>query len=112
MVISTHLSTCPNSNCLHQFEWQMGEGAIGGGRLVKHDHGEVQEISIGCTEAGLELIQKYINLQKDTGKKPAWIYFQVLRSPIAPKLSLGDWRYRGQMSNGAETYAKAVPLAG
>jgi hypothetical protein len=103
MVISTHVSICPD--CLCEFEWQMGEGVGQGGRVVKDDHGEVVEVSVDVTQEGINLIRELTAKQVATGKKKGWIYYQAMRSPLATKLSLGDWRYLAKVLGYKEGWA-------
>ncbi len=103
-LFTTHVSTCPN--CRTVFEWTQGEGGgIPGARVAKQDFGDVKEIVINTTPEGIELIRNLVSTQEATGKKKGWIYFQIMRSPTAPQLSLGDWRYLAKILGYKEAWA-------
>lgn len=91
-VITRHISICPN--CRTEVLWEQGQGGEGNsGRIAKQEFGDILEVDVNTTEAGLSLFRELIQTQEATGKKKGWIYYQALRRIESRDFSLGDWRF-------------------
>jgi hypothetical protein len=90
-------STCPND--LVEFEWEMGEGAPMGARVVSKESGEIQELVIEVNPQHVAIVNDLLKTQQATNRKPGWVYYRLIEHPQAKAFSLGDWRYIAQKLN-------------
>ncbi|MDF5726615.1 MAG: DEAD/DEAH box helicase [Rhizonema sp. PD38] len=88
---TVHNAICPN--CRHSFEYEQGVGGAGGFRVATKGYGDVLEVSLDCTQVGLNTFTQLIAEQEASGKAKGWIYYRALQNPEVRNFTLGDWRF-------------------
>ncbi len=85
-------ATCPD--CLLLMEFEMGAGGISPARIVKlEDATEIEEVSLELVPAHQTIVDRLIEVQQRTGRRPGWIFYQLKELEGIESFTLGDWRY-------------------
>ncbi len=84
-------ATCPN--CQNLMEFEMGTGGLKPARTINQEHTEIEEVSLELIREHQMLVDRLIEVQQRTGRRPGWIFYQLKELESIETFTLKDWRY-------------------